>query len=219
MLAPDELTRAFRDRLARGLPGRTAQVTLEPELAYGRHFGQHPSSARVAGVLLLFYLHPAGWRIPLMLRPANLSNHPGQVSLPGGMVEPGESICDTALREMEEELGVRLSAVHVVGSLSPIYTFNSHVAITPWLAVLDRPPTFTPNAAEVAELIEMPVARLFDPSAYGSHVEQRGGLKFRAPHLMFQGHRIWGATAMILAELAAVVREMPLSDFVLGDAA
>ncbi len=158
-------------------------------------------------MLALLYPLSGAWHVPLTLRPLDLADHAGQISLPGGAVELGELSERAAIRELEEELGVAASTVEPLGALSPVYLFHSNYAITPWLAVARERPQWRPNPAEVAELVELPLAVLLDPASTRSEIWQRQGAAFEVPALHYGGHAIWGATAMILAELAAIVSE------------
>jgi 8-oxo-dGTP pyrophosphatase MutT (NUDIX family) len=112
-----------------------------------------------------------------------------------------------AVRELEEELGVDTKTIDLLGELSPLYLFRSNYLITPWLAVARSRPDWHPNPAEVAELVELPLAVLLDPRTTGVEIWRDQGIAFEVPALRYQGHIIWGATAMILAELAAIASE------------
>ncbi len=205
----DERLARLRDRLTKPLPGRRAQARFEPDLAFGRHAGPAPATARSAAVVLLLYQHAGAWCVPLTVRPEHLTNHAGQVSLPGGLVEPGETTAAASLRELEEELGVAAREVTLLGTLSPLYLYVSDFLITPHVAAATNRPLFQPSEFEVAEILEMPLAMLAD----GSPPERvRRGFKelqFYAPAKQLNGHEVWGATAMILSELAAVFAESP----------
>ena len=135
--------------------------------------------------------------------------HAGQISFPGGMVEPGESTADAALRELDEELGVPPTSIEILGSLSPLYVFVSNFLVTPWVAVARTAIEFRPCVDEVAEVLEMPLAHLLDAGNYSVHPYRRGELEFSAPHLSWGEHRVWGATSIILAELVAILAELP----------
>jgi 8-oxo-dGTP pyrophosphatase MutT (NUDIX family) len=191
------------------LPGAAAQSRYQPQASYGRHFGPAPASARPAAVLVLLYPAEGAWHLPLTLRPAFLADHAGQVSLPGGAVEPNEPSELAAVRELNEELGVDAQSIELLGELSPVYLFRSNFLITPWLAVCRSRPDWQPNPAEVAELVELPLAVLLDPESTAVEVWQDQGIAFQVTALRHQGHVIWGATAMILAELAALAVESP----------
>lgn len=207
------------ERLHPPLPGRASQVRFAPELGFGRHFALPPASARRAAVVALLYpieTEPLTterrtespldcWRIPLIVRPDHLEHHAGQIALPGGMIEAGESSADAALRELHEELGVPRDGIELLGELSPIYVFASDNFVTPWVAAISRAPTFILNADEVAAVIELPIAVLAEKNAVGSEIRENRGVRFRAPYFRCGPHRVWGATAMILAELAAIL--------------
>jgi 8-oxo-dGTP pyrophosphatase MutT (NUDIX family) len=205
-----DLPNRLAKRLQQPLPGWTAQARFQPELSFGRHRGPAPAGARPAAVLVVLYPHRGAWHLPLMLRPLHMPDHGGQVSLPGGMIEPGESSRQAALREYTEELGAPSEGLSVLGQLSPLYLFASNFQITPWIAVTDTTPSWHPSVREVERLLEVSIPHLLDPANTG-HVERRQrGLAFRAPCFNWQSERIWGATSMILAELVAAVREAGL---------
>jgi len=199
----------LRSRLQGAMPPREARSRFAPALSYGRHFGPAPENARDAAVIILFYQADGQWRVPLTLRPETMVAHGGQISLPGGEVEPGETSQLAALRELDEELGVPPASVTVLGNLSPLYVFVSNFLVTPWVAIATDHITFRPNADEVAEVLEASVARLADPTQHGVSQYRRGELEFSAPHFSWRDHRIWGATGMILGELTALLAEYP----------
>jgi 8-oxo-dGTP pyrophosphatase MutT (NUDIX family) len=194
-------------RLARSLPGPAAQTRFAPELTYGRHQIPPLPDARQAAVMLLLYPVEDQWSVPLIVRPENMSAHAGQVSFPGGETEVGETAEEAAMRELEEELGTGPEGLVPLGRLSPMYVYASNYQVTPCVAAAAFRPAFRPNAAEVAGVLEPPVAELLRRSNQGVHWIRRHGICFRAPHIEFQGRRIWGATRMILAEFMAVLNE------------
>jgi 8-oxo-dGTP pyrophosphatase MutT (NUDIX family) len=196
--------------LQRPLPGPTAQRLLAPELSCGRHFAPPPHDARQAAVLVLLYPGPSGWRLPLIVRPGTLEHHAGQIGLPGGLIEPGETSWQAALRELEEELGVAAAGIVQLGQLSPLYIYASNHYVSTWVAALEHTPQFSTNMREVAELLEVPLAHLFDSANRGVHERTYRGARFQAPHFSWGDHQIWGATAMILAELVAAIQESAL---------
>jgi 8-oxo-dGTP pyrophosphatase MutT (NUDIX family) len=197
-------------RLRQPLPGWAAQARFQPELSFGRHLGPAPSHARPAAVLILLYPRQGQWHLPLTLRSADMPDHAGQVSLPGGLIEAGEDSCQAALREFSEELGEPADSIQVMGQLSPLYLFASNYQIAPWVGAVDAPPHWRPNPREVDRLLEVPLEHLFDPANSGRLERKVGGISFFAPCFRWQAERIWGATSMVLAELIASLGDCPL---------
>lgn len=201
---PDRLA----ERLNRALPGRRGQSRFEPELAFGRHYAPPAPDARPAAVLILLYPKEDHWHIPFTVRPDSMVDHAGQVSFPGGLIEPDESSDVAALRELEEELGIAPDRIRLLGPLSPLYLFVTNFAIAPWVAALDARPEMRPNPHEVHEVLEVPLRHLNDPANLGHHQRKHLSMQFSAPHVAWQSHRIWGATGMVLGELLSVIDEL-----------
>ena len=193
-----------RAAMQRPLPGMAAQVTMAPRPRPFRP--PDGSTPRQAGVLVLLY--PVGGRLHLVftVRPANLDHHAGQVSFPGGGWEEGDtSLAETALRETREELGISAEGIEVLGPLTPLYIPVSHNMVHPFVALAPRRPTFQPDPLEVAALLEVPLATFRDPSIRGEDRMERDGLEVVIPYYAVRGHKIWGATAIILAEFLALL--------------
>ena len=196
----------LRARLALPLPGVAAQKQMAPTPERkGWSPDLRPAEARRAAALVLLYDSPEGLTFPLTVRHADLPDHGGQVSLPGGKIDAGETAADAALREAHEELGVDTSGIRLVGSLSSFWLVVSRFVIEPFVGVVDVRPTFAPSAGEVTEVIEVPVAEWRDPARLGWDQRARDGIVIRYPYVLVRGQRVWGATAMILAELQEVL--------------
>lgn len=223
--------------LAAPLPGATAQYQMAPAHRPGPEASNYPpADARRAAVLILFYpdenhthensageggdprkLSPEGsllsasYRIPMMLRPARTGPHSGQISFPGGAYEKNHDrdLRETALRESEEELGIRPANVEVLGALSNLYVAPSGYLVTPYVGWSERRPEFVLDPREVDQVLEIPVAHLIDPAHRKQEIrELKWGLT-NVPYFSFPEHetehKIWGASAMMLAELLAVL--------------
>ncbi|MEQ1830669.1 MAG: CoA pyrophosphatase [Pirellula sp.] len=205
-----QLPELVRRKLANpeGKLGRLeAHREFAPEFAYGRHRGPAPRNAHPAAVLIgLIPVSESEWTIPLTLRPAQLTDHGGQVSLPGGRSDAGETSWRTACREFSEELGCSTEFMHPVGQLSPLYVFASRHYVTPMVGVCSVRPAFQPNPDEVAELLFMSLNDLISDRAVCFGVMRRGNAQFDAPGFRIGEHFVWGATAMILSQLRSTVR-------------
>jgi 8-oxo-dGTP pyrophosphatase MutT (NUDIX family) len=194
-------------RLAQPLPGPMVGSRFEPHPRPDRHYDVAPPDA-LAAVLVLLYPHEKQWHLPLTLRPANMPAHPGQVSLPGGALEPGETSAEAAVREFHEELGDDGQPIELLGPLSPLYVRASNYLVVPWVAAIGKRPRFAANPAEVEEVLEVPLDRLLDPACFGSRPRRHEGRDYVAPHFLLGAHQVWGATCMILGEFVTLLGEM-----------
>src|SRR6187455_3407279 len=196
-----ELEGLLRERLAGTLPGLAAQRRFMPTPPRtGWKPGEFPSDARIAAGLLLLYPGEHGPSIPLTVRASGLRRHAGQVSLPGGATDPGETLTQAALREAYEEVGVDPASVRVLGELTPIHVLVSGFTLHPIVGVTDARPDFQPAAGEVDEIVEVRLEDLRDASRVRTGTRDREGLTIEYSYLDLCGHQVWGATAMILGE-------------------
>lgn len=200
-----ELERAF----AGPLPGVDAQLRMAPNPRHGWQPGRWPDDCRHGGGLLLLYPRDGRPHVLLTLRDAALAHHAGQVSLPGGAAEAGESYADAALREAREEVGLDPGIVRVVGALSPLHVPVSRFVIHPWVAVAHVRPHFVPDPREVARILEVPLDDLRDPARRGVAPRPEKGPLAAIPCFRLDGELVWGATAMILAEFLCLVDSPP----------
>ncbi len=192
--------------LAAGLPGVKAHLQMLPP---GREFTdprQVPASARESGVLVLLFPMDGKVHTCLIKRPGHMKVHAGQVSFPGGSREPGDaSTLETSLREAHEETGLEISILEFVKPLTPLYVPVSGFLIYPYLAWSSQIPRFTPQPCEVEKILLYPLpagdAKLPVTTSLTSTVT--GWME--VPSLSFEGEIIWGATAMILSEVAGII--------------
>ena len=144
--------------------------------------------------------------IPLTVRRAELRAHAGEVSLPGGAVDPDDPSAEAAaLREAWEEIGLEPASVRIVGELDDVWIPVSNFELRPFVGVVAAHPTFLPHDGEVAEIVELPLAALFDPDVLGLEEFEGRGFRVRAGAYRFGGVRVWGATALTLGMLAHVL--------------
>ncbi|MEO6213618.1 MAG: CoA pyrophosphatase [Vicinamibacterales bacterium] len=201
-----DIERTLRVRLAETLPGVEAQMRFAPAPPRaGWRAGHFPDDARTAAALLLVYPGPDGPAIPLTVRGSGLAHHPGQISLPGGASDPGETLADTAMREAREEIGVDPGAVRVLGELTPVHVLVSGFTLHPIVGVTHTRPAFVPASGEVAEIIEVSLARLRDASHIRRGTRVREGVAVEYPYFDLLGHQVWGATAMVLGEFICLI--------------
>jgi 8-oxo-dGTP pyrophosphatase MutT (NUDIX family) len=193
--------------LRRELPGAQAHALLAPRPRREWPPGFNPARIRDAAGLLLVYPKPPqdAAHVVLTVRAGTLGRHGGQVSLPGGVIDPGESVPQAALREAHEEVGLALEAVRVMGMLTPLDIPVSGFRLHPVVASVDRAPIFTAADGEVARVLEMPIADLLEASSIAETERTRDGRLLTIPAFHLAGVEIWGATAMVLAEFLSLL--------------
>jgi 8-oxo-dGTP pyrophosphatase MutT (NUDIX family) len=177
---------------------------MAPRPRVGWPVGSRADQARhAAGLLLLF---PVDDRAHLVLTVrSERVRHGGQVSLPGGVVEPGETIEQAALREAHEEVAFSAADVRVLGALTPLDIPVSGFRLHPVVSSLDRRPRFRPSDDEVARILEIPVSTLLEPDTVEWRPMKRGDLTLDVPAFVAHDAVVWGATAMVLAEFLALL--------------
>jgi len=206
-MRPPKITlRTIRAALQLPLPGRAAQQTMAVRPRPGDRPDLPQPCPHEGAVLLLVYRRHGQLVLPLTRRTDKLEMHKGQISLPGGGREPGDrTFVHTALRETSEELGIPAGAIEVMGSLTPLFIPVSAFCVYPYVGYARRAMVLRPATDEVAEAIEVPVEHLLDPATRQVEVHLRDNQRFEVPAYRIGDHRIWGATAMILAEFVALL--------------
>ena len=183
------------------LPGWEAQKKLMPG---GRNLLPEPEAYTEAAVLLALYPQNGEIWFPLIKRSHDGFAHSGQIALPGGRMEAGESYEETATREAWEEVGLPIDACRLVGRLSPLPIPVSGFRVQPVIATLEQAPSFTANPLEVAQIIPLSVQELCAKDIRIHHRELHGRI-WEIPYFDVNGHRLWGATAMILSEFREMI--------------
>jgi 8-oxo-dGTP pyrophosphatase MutT (NUDIX family) len=200
-----ELEGFLAARLAQPLPGKEAQHRFAPKpLHKGWRADARPEGARHAAALLLIYPGPLGWTVPLTVRHSDLPHHPGQISFPGGRVGANETAAQAALRETFEEIGVRPERVRMVGPLSTLWIVVSNHLLEPFVGITATRPDFDLAPSEVEALVEVPLSDIRDMTRVKSEVRVRDSIDVTYPFFDLGGHKVWGATAMVLGEFAAL---------------
>jgi len=183
---------------------------MAPRPREGWQPGRIPPDCRDGAGLLGLFPGAAGTTLLLTVRDHQLLQHPGQVSLPGGALDRGETIVAAALREAREEIGLRPEAVKVVGELSPLHIPVSRFVLHPVVAIGDEIPPLTPQPGEVARILEVSLARLQEPTVVRVERREFKGNFYDVPYFAVDGEKVWGATAMILAELLELLGTPPM---------
>ena len=197
----------IQHELTVGLPGRPAQFEMTN---IKRQLDDvTPENARKAGVMLLLYpdvkqkIH-----VIFMVRTSKNPNdpHSGQVSFPGGKLEDtDESLLACALRETEEEIGISLSDILVLGKLTPLYIPISNFDVYPFVGFLAKNPSFVLQESEVKSIIQLPIEHFLSPSQKGkTDITVHQFTMTNVPYFNANGTKIWGATSMILNEFLTV---------------
>ena len=199
----------LRASLSRPLPGLEAQLRMAPQPRAGWDPLKFPDDARAGAALLLIYPHDDTVHIALTVRGSGLRNHTGQVSFPGGRVDDGETFEQAAVREAHEEIGVDPRAVEILGSLTPLHIPVSRYILYPIVGCTSMRPAFQRAEWEVARIIEAPVSLLSDPKTIKREIRTRvvsgQTVEVDVPFYDVDGEKIWGATAMVLAEFCAIL--------------
>ncbi len=155
-----------------------------------------------AAVLVPLVERPQGWFVLLTLRAADLAAHAGQISFPGGHIEPEDpDAIHAALREAEEEIGLPTNHVEVVGRLDTWLT-GTGFEITPVVGLVRPPDSFVPDPVEVAEIFEVPLEFILDRRNHQTQSRELRGVLRSFFVLPYQHRNIWGATAGMLVNLA-----------------
>jgi 8-oxo-dGTP pyrophosphatase MutT (NUDIX family) len=195
----------LRRRLQDALPGHDKFLELSgykrPDIERAR---QQDPPPRESAVLALLYPKEAALHCVLMVRPKYDGVHSGQVAFPGGKREPSDvTLAHTALREFMEETGADTSSVDLLGALSPVYIPPSRMLVTPFVGYAERIGPWRPDPKEVDRLLEVPLALLLR-----SDILQRReqyieimGRSVEIPYFDVYGEVVWGATALMIAEL------------------
>lgn len=188
-------------------PGLAAQLSMvtDPRPGNKVYYEVEDTSIK-AGVLVLLYPWRDRLHLVLTRRTDQVDHHQAQISFPGGRQEEGESFEQTALREAHEELEIPLGSIRILGKLTPLYIPPSNYCIYPVVAMTDVRPDFRPSELEVAEVIEVPLDHLLDPRSVRREIWNIDSVEAEVPFYSFTEHKIWGATAMVLAELIEMIK-------------
>lgn len=200
----------LQQRLQQPLPGAEAHEPLRatPTGLIKPKF-DHSLPPKPGSVMILLYPDGGQIKFPLTKRHEYLGAHGGQVSLPGGKAEPGETAIETALRETEEEIGVKAQEIKVIGELSQFFVMPSNFMVIPVVGFVEQRPVYQAQQSEVVRIIEGDISDLIRPDAIRTkEILAAKMYPMLAPHFEIEGEVVWGATAMMLNELRVILKEI-----------
>ncbi|NQV14127.1 CoA pyrophosphatase [bacterium] len=195
-MADLQIIEALKSLLQKPLPGWQAQSTLMPQ---GRGELSNTEVLHHAAVLIALYPDQGEWYFPLIVRSQDGFAHSGQVALPGGRREGSETDIETALREAEEEVHLLAKDVEILGLTSPLPIPVSRHLVQPVVGFMRTSPDLRPDPREVAHIFSVSLLN-FRKADIMFETRHFQGRDWKIPHFDIDGHKVWGATAMILSE-------------------
>ena len=205
----DEKIKLIKRRLLKELPGWKSQrkMAVMPINAVTRLAFYPPSNAKLAAVAIILFQEDQKLKFFLTRRTSNVDHHKGEISLPGGAQDKGESFKDTSLRESEEEIGINIS-LELIGKLTPLYAPVSGFLIHPYVWYSKDKPSTTINENEVESIHDIDLDELQDDTTLSTKSIKVKGLSVDVPSFHFDSCISWGATAMILSEFKDTLVEL-----------
>ena len=185
------------------LPGRTSQEKMMVKPRYKFH---EKKTSIPAAVLILLYPIKNKWHFFLTKRTNIVEHHKGQISLPGGMLEKGESHKEAAVRETFEELGIQSKDINIIGPLTPLYVPISNFKIFPFVGWIKSIPELNIQPKEVSKVFSASIFSLMDPQTKKVKDSTLLGQKVRIPFFNLKNEFVWGATSMIISEFKTVLK-------------
>lgn len=204
---PERFSDLLREAVARPLEDwRGVYESFSPvDVVSGERMGRVPppdEGARRAAVLIPVLLDPEGPELVYTVRKGDLNDHAGQISFPGGSLEPGDgSLLGCALREAEEEIDLSPDMVEIVGELEEMYIPPSNFLVSPHVGLLPYEAEFVIDPREVEEVFTAPLQDLLSPDAFRRTIWTRDGRDYEVPYFAVESYKVWGATAAMTAAL------------------
>lgn len=202
----------LNQRLTGPLPGKAAHETMVPPTRKETlHLPFPGKNVKFSAVLILLYPNSDALNFVLIKRARYNGVHSGQIALPGGQFETQDKDLEfTALRESQEEVGIDIQKVKIVGKLSEIYIPPSNFRVQPFVGFYSEKPVFQADGIETIRTIEVDIRDFLNPGLQTEkNVISRDGREYPVPCFYLNDEIVWGATAMILSEFLAILKEIP----------
>ena len=203
-----ELITQLTQRLSQPLPGKKAQDIMMVYPGYPSAVLEAYAQRVPAGVLILLFPRNDGWHFFLTKRTDRVDHHKGQISLPGGVVQDGESLMEAALRETHEEIGVASTLVTVIGSLTSFNIPVSDFEIFPFISWAVSEPMTAIHDAEVDRVFSVSLDSFLDDRNQKQKKETLLGEMRTIPYFDLGSEQVWGATSIILSEFKTVLQDI-----------
>ena len=197
----------LQNKLTKDIPGIKAHKLMMPE---GREFKPNYSITPIkSAVLIVLYENKGQILFPIIKRPIYNGSHSGQMALPGGKFEESDiHLINTALRETEEEIGINIRDITILGSLSELYIPVTNIKVLPVLGYLKTTPKYILDNREVNALFEININDLINPLTKKKETRDIKGIHFDIPFYDLQNQKVWGATAMMLSEFEQIIKDL-----------
>ena len=202
-----KLSQKLQIRLINNLPGKDEQWRMRVTSDKSYNIDNTEEDAIQSAVLILLYEENGVICFTLTERTQTVEHHRGQISLPGGARETDEKLSSTAIRETQEEIGIYAYDVDLIGALSPLFVPVTGFIINPFVGIINA--NFEPQPApeEVETVISVHVNELLNDDNELQEKRNLRGYDMNIPYFLLSGHKVWGATAMILSEFKTVLKE------------
>ncbi|HLC83528.1 MAG TPA: CoA pyrophosphatase [Bacteroidia bacterium] len=196
------------------LPGEEAQFSMAPVTRKRLiDVSSENYNPKQSAVLILLFPENNSMHTILIQRGKYEGVHSGQIAFPGGKFEDGDfDLKQTALRESSEEIGIIPANINVIGCLTDVYITPSNFLVKPFIGVMNHRPDFIIDKSEVENIIPVDLFSLNDQNIRKEKsILQSGGYKIKTPYFKIEGLTVWGATAMMISELNAVVEKIKIT--------
>lgn len=201
----------LENRINLELPGISSHLKMAPKIMERSFRALEPSSNARQSAVLLILTNSENPEILFTLRSNKLRKHKGQISFPGGMIEPGESAQNAALRETFEEIGIEPDKIKIIGRISPLFVPPSNNLIIPFIGVIEKMPELIISEQEVEECFTIEISYFTDPKNVSTKKEILEGYEVDMPYWeVGKKSKLWGATSMILQEFVDIYNEWKL---------